>query len=297
MVLSCFLLLPLAAHAQDMGLGIDCIKGATAPGPGTYYRTGNTYYWADEKKDKNGDKTGDFDAKIFVSTHSIYHMTEAKILGGDYGWRVVVPIMHKDLEVTPPGIDDQKWGIGDITWEPVILAWHTPRFDWLFRSVFKSPNGEYAKNSIKDAANPGGDHWAVMPTFGVNYYLTQARGWSLSVLMTYEKHMKNEHKDITYGDDLVFQYGLSHSITPLIEFGLAGYYSQQLTDDAGDDVTSDKSVHDKVHALGPEINIVMPKLGIIAEAKYLVEFAAEDRSQGQTIFLGFKKPFGGMKKP
>ncbi len=47
----------------------------------------------------------------------------------------------------------------------------------------------------------------------------------------------------------------------------------------------------RVAAVGPEISIAFPKEMFFVSARYLYEFIAENRAQGQTFTLSFTKRF------
>jgi hypothetical protein len=72
-----------------------------------------------------------------------------------------------------------------------------------------------------------------------------------------------------------------------LQFGVAGYDTWQVGHDSGADAgaSSDRTL-DQVHAAGFQIGI--PKLGI--NVKYMHEFGAKDRFQGQLAEVFFAIP-------
>lgn len=66
-----------------------------------------------------------------------------------------------------------------------------------------------------------------------------------------------------------------------------GYYQQQVT---GGRVNG-STAHDRVAAVGLEISVTFPKLMLFVSCRYLYEFMAEDRAQGQTFVLNLTKRF------
>jgi hypothetical protein len=62
-----------------------------------------------------------------------------------------------------------------------------------------------------------------------------------------------------------------------------------VTDDSGSDVSWDKSVHDRVWAIGPEVSTFLPCLRLGISLRGLREFDAVDRSEGYTIVLNLTK--------
>ena len=73
-----------------------------------------------------------------------------------------------------------------------------------------------------------------------------------------------------------------------LDVGVASYYQQQVTTDSGTDASTTK---DKVLAVGPEIVMLCPKLGIFTSIRYNYEVLAEDRLQGHTVAVTFTKRF------
>jgi hypothetical protein len=51
------------------------------------------------------------------------------------------------------------------------------------------------------------------------------------------------------------------------------------------------AAHNRVAAVRPEINVTFPKPMLFVSFRYLYEFMAEDRVQGQTFVLNLTKRF------
>src|SRR5262245_7389704 len=86
--------LPSAAAAQLSGSNIKGdagLKSGSQPPPGEYISIPLWFYTADAVKDRNGDevRTGNLDAAVFGAALSV--VTPRRILGGNYGFLVVLP--------------------------------------------------------------------------------------------------------------------------------------------------------------------------------------------------------------
>ena len=130
-----------------------------------------------------------------------------------------------------------------------------------------------------------------MFTLGGTLYFDAEKTWSASILGRYETHSEQGDRDVTYGDDFHFEWGVAKTFSKFWDVGLAGYSQWQISDDSGSDVTWDKSVHDTVHAIGPEVNIFAPSWKLFVSLRILGEFGAEDRSEGNITTLTLTKIF------
>lgn len=267
--------------------GLEGIKAATVPGPGFYYRIYNLFYTADELKDKNGHTLDiNFDISVFATAHRFIWVSPVKILGADYLLDATLPFVYTDIEVTAAGISDKTFALGDICIEPFALSWHGGCYDACFGLAAYLPIGKYDQN---DAASPGKDFWTGMLTLGGTCYFDLQKTWSASILGRYEIHSKKSESDVRPGNDFHFEWGIDKTLAKIWDVGLAGYCQWQVTDDRGSDVSWDKSVHDRVWAIGPEVSIFLPGPGLGISLKGVREFDAVDRSEGYIIVLNLTK--------
>jgi len=69
-----------------------------------------------------------------------------------------------------------------------------------------------------------------------------------------------------------------------VDWTVAGYAQFKVTGDSGSDIPPLlQDLKDRVFALGPEFNIHVPKPRLTFLVRYEPEFAARNRTQGQTI--------------
>ncbi|NJB68442.1 hypothetical protein GGQ74_002115 [Desulfobaculum xiamenense] len=267
--------------------GLEGIKCASVPPPGYYLRTYVAAYNADRVNDRDGNRVDinpDVDV-IALALRPIW-ITGYKVLGADYGVQAVIPFKYTHLDNSVIDADTRS-GLGDIDLTPVLLAWHTDRFDVAFSYELFLPTGDW---SSSHPASPGKNFWTHMFSLGVTAYLDEARTWSFSILPRYEVHTENTSTDVTYGNDFHFEWGLGKQFGPL-EVGLAGYCHWQVTDDSGSGATWDRDVHDRAYAVGPEISYMFETLGVQASLRYLHEFEAVDCTKGDMGVLTITKPF------
>jgi len=271
--------------------GIEGIKGASIPPPGFYYRMYNIFYNADTMTDENGDDmNNDFDLTVFANVHRFLWVSDKKILGAEFGADIFIPLVYTDFEIGVASLTDDDFGLGDIAIEPFLLSWRRARYDAAFGIAFYLPTGSYDK---KEPASPGKDFWTAMFTLGGTLYFDPQKTWSASLLARYETHGEKGDEDITPGDDFHFEWGIGKTFpgNQIWEVGVAGYCQWQVSDDSGSDITFDKGVHDKVFAIGPQVNLFIPsaKLSLLLMSEF--EFNAEDRPEGNVTSLSLIKIF------
>ena len=280
------------AFAGEMGhypLGSEGVKGGTIPPPGWYYRMYTTYYYADKVIGADGHKVDtNYQLNLFANVHRLVWVSNTKMCGADYFADALIPFIYTDVEAKALGVDDHDFCYGDINVEPFGLAWHQPRYDVSFGLSVFAPTGKFDKNN---PASPGKDFWTQMTTLGGTWYPDKEKTWSASILSRYEINSTKDYTDVRPGQDFLFEWGISKMIPPCWEFGVAGYCQWQVTDDSGSDVTWDKSVHDRVSAIGPEINLGDPATGCFYSLRVLKEFSAVDRPEGWVATLTWTKCF------
>ncbi len=278
----------LAGEMGHYPLGSEGVKGGTIPPPGTYYRMYTTYYYADKVMGSDGHRVDtNYQLHLFANVHRMVWVSHTKMFGADYFADALIPFLYTEVEAKALGADDHDFCYGDINIEPFGLAWHQPRYDVSFGLSVFAPTGKFDKNN---PASPGKDFWTQMTTLGGTWYPDKEKTWSASILSRYEINSKKDHSDVRPGRDFLFEWGISKMIPPW-ELGVAGYSEWQVGDDSGSDVTWDKSVHDRVSAIGPEINLGDPAMGCFYSLRVLKEFSTVDRPEGWVATFTWTKCF------
>lgn len=263
--------------------GVEGLKAATLPPPGFYLRNYNAFYTAGQVNLPNGDRAPvDFDAFVYANVIRGIWISDWQVLGGNFGMDALVPLQYTSLTVG--GFKDHCFGIGDVYFEPAVIGWHGQRWDAALGYSFWAPTGD----SQPGTAKPGKGFWGHMITAGGTMYLDEQKTWALSALNRYEINHEEKDTHITPGNQWTLEWGISKSVRPTVDIGLAGYYQLQTTQDCGAGSSSDR---DEVVALGPEINAFWPKLKLFTSLRYNYELLAQDRPQGHTIALTLTKMF------
>jgi hypothetical protein len=263
-----------ATAGSHYNYGVEGVLGATAPPPGWHYRMYNLWYNPDTLKDNNGNTVpGNFELDVFASVQRIIHVTNIKILGADYLYDVVVPLIDQDFTFGPFS-DSHDLTIGDIEIEPFVLGWHQPRWDAVFGLAVILPTGHY---EMTEPASPGLGYWSGRMTLGATYYFDEQKTWSASVLTRTLINGEQDDTNITPGAELVAEYGLGkefHANNWMIRPGLTGASYWQISDDSDESVTADQ--HKQAHAIGAELNLFYLPMLFQVNLRYLQEYGVEN---------------------
>lgn len=263
----------------------------TVPPPGFHYRMYNTWYNPTTLKDDNGNKLDvDLDLEVFSSVQRFVHVTGKKILGADYFYDIIVPLVDKDLTLGNY-TDSHSFALGDTVFELFGLAWHEPRWDAAFALAAIAPTGEYDSEKL---ASPGLGYWSGMMTLGGTVYFDEERTWSFSALTRTLVNTEQDETNVTPGSEFVVEYGLGKEIVLNNKFsirpGLAGCAYWQLEDDSEDGPNSFADERKTAYALGAEINMFwLPPTLFQVNLRAMREFGAENTVQGSQFVLTLTK--------
>lgn len=265
--------------------GVEGIKGPSLPPPGIYLRDYNLFYTADRYP---GSGLNDFQALVYVNAPRLIYMTEKKILGANYGLDLIVPFGYADVEGAGGFLDDTYFGLYDIQFEPLLLGWHFKQLDIGAGYAIWAPSGQSPDPRPGlppgNVADLGKGFWSHMLTLGATWYIDTNKTWAVSALNRYEFHHEDDY-GVTVGDSLTVEFAASKSFSKVWDAGLVGYYQQQVTDTTG------QSGRANIVALGPEVSVVFPKVMTFLSLRWLHEFSAHLRPEGDTFTLTLTKRF------
>jgi len=272
--------LPVGSHYP---IGAEGIKGAELPPPGFYVRDYNYFYTANKV---DGMANGP-DVFVYCQAPKLVWMTPWSFLGVNYGMDMIIPFVYKNISA--PFGDGHQFNLGDIYYSPLVLSKHFQQFDVAGAYGVYVPSGEFnADTPVHYLTSPGNGYWTHMFTLGSVWYPDEKKTWAISLLNRYEINTEQNHTDITPGNMLSMDWGLSKTIAQGVDVGFIGYYQQLVTKDSGNGASHDYS---NVIGLGPEVSAFWPKIGTFTSLRYAYEVTAHDRPQGQTVVLTITKRF------
>ena len=197
-----------------------------------------TYFgWDVEQiRDRNGNEVP-LDLTVNSLALFTWVVTPKKLLGGNYGFQVVVPFLSNSLELPRLGFENNlSLGLSDIYVQPVNLGWHTPRADYMAGLAFYAPTGSYEPGGNE---NRGLGMWSFELSGGSTLYFDRKQQWHASALAFYEIHTSKEDQDLKPGSILTIEGGLGGTfLKGALNAGLAYGAQWKVTEDSGDDFPS-----------------------------------------------------------
>ncbi len=283
-------------HASEYGVGtyrpgqVDLFAG-TLPAPGGWL-VKNYFMFQDASLTVQPNN-----APVRVHTHTVTYtdatfmtyMTPWRIFGANWGVAALAQtrIANQTLRVTVNGGPTSTQhstvgGFGDLIVSPLMLNWNFSKLHLVSALMFYAPTGSYDRKRIIDI---GLNRWAVEPDFGVTW-LDPETGLHASLFAGYTLNAENPSTHYVSGQEFHVDFVLAQHLPHGLVAGVAGYAVQQTTPDSGSGATLG-AFEGRVIALGPLAGITIPilKMPVSFSFKYEFEFAAQNRSAGNELWL------------
>lgn len=258
------------------------LPGFNLAGIYTHYKANRLKNSKGKNVEVNGERVKGHVTYDYVQLIGAYY-SDRCFLGGKYGFMVDIPFVNNSLDFA---VLNQSLNLGksplrlsDIYLEPINLRWQIKGLSIFTAAGVFFPSGKFRYLS---AHNSGLGNYGIMGTLAATYFFDCEKTWSLSFYATYEKHFKKRRVDFYPGDNLCVDWGFGKSFG-LINVGIVGYIERQTTNDHGSAVPNfAKRNRDRVYAVGPEIDFLVPQLNGIIIFRYEREFKAALRTQGES---------------
>ena len=275
------------------------LAGALPP-PGNYFLNYFGYYSGD-LVDGGGKKVPGAGVDAWFNAFRFVQITEHKILGGNWGWHVIVPLVHQDVALGAGS--KSKFGLGDVTVNPFIVSWHAKNWHWAAALDINLPVGAYKSGDPRTSI--GANYWSVEPIFAFTYL--GDTGWEVSAKFMY--NIKSKNKDFRQplafsdpkathesGDEFHMDYLVGKRFGPWA-VGLSGYYLKQTTNDKVNGQTIgvgpggiwSEGRKGEVFAIGPTVSYTT-KGGVHFTGQWNRETSAENRFEGDKFILKLIMP-------
>lgn len=292
---------------------------AAAPGAGAAFANGIDY----------GSKVN-IKADTYALLPRITYLSGEKVLGGNVGFTAMVPLVRRKIQLsgetpafasvagnfspTVPGNlaaglaarvqglianDSASFGIGDLEVSPI---WHIEIGDHQHMTVAPTliiPTGDY---DATRRANAGfGNFYTFRPSV---QYAFVGDGWDVGARLLLSFNMRNKDNGYRSGNVLNIDYQAMKFVSEDIRVGLQGYVVEQFTDDSQDlsgfsagqvavlTNSADLSTGNRMraYAVGPAVAWLANGGEFLLEGKFLKEFGAKNRTEGQAFWLTLSKP-------
>lgn len=247
----------------------------------------------------------DVDLEVYTSQHVLMWVTEHQILGANYGFFIAPSYGNANLEVgldvTGTGtltigeeaqtvtaskhidVEASKDGFGDLLVQPVWLGWHGPEHDASIAYAFWAPTGAY---DSEDPVNVGLGYWTHQAQASFAWYPTilAPKATALVVTGIYGYHTEKDGFDLTPGQTVDLEYGISQYLHPQIEIGVSGYHHWQITDDEGSDAAAEP-VKDSTNGVSAQVAVWPIEHKFYISFRYAWDFGTEDRFESETATI------------
>lgn len=272
------------------------------------YAQYNVYYGTDTIRNHKGDRIDeitiagplnqprtidiDFNLDAFYLVPSLVWAPNLTLLGARFGAFAALPVGNPSLAADlnaaiglGRSIDDSTWAVGDLYAQPLWLMWSFSRADLTASYGFYAPTGKYEGG---ETDNVGLGFWEHQIQNALRVHLDTKKTFAATVASTFEVAHDKKDADIVPGAHWTLNWAVRKNFfDDWAQLAVLGYDAFQISDDSGDDAPAkDKRHQDQVHAAGIQVGV--PKLGLAV--KYMHEFGARDRFEGQVVTLLFALP-------
>jgi hypothetical protein len=229
-------------------------------------------------------------------------VTNFKLFGANFGMAAGIPFIKNRIELNSLDVSSSL-AFSDTFYTPVSLGWHFKRADATAAYNLYAPTGTFSPTGLH---NSGLGMWGNEFTLGSTVFLDQKKSWSAAANFSLEFHTQKSGTNITVGDLGTLEGGVGkkffkkvHGPIPMITtVGAAGYAQFKVTGDNGSGIPLPlRGLKDRVFALGPEANVFIPGPRLTLLVRYLPEFGARNRTQGQTFVVSLVWVAKSLMKP
>jgi hypothetical protein len=301
--------------------GVSSIRDFTVPEPGFYGAVYNYVYTTDRLNDSDGNKIDsvlinpgpgsgvelqlDVDVDIYALAPVLTWVSDWKIAGARYAAYILPTFSNSSIRAaisTANGagssIDGGQFAAGDLFVQPVWLGWNAKHADVAAGYGFYAPVGKYdvltydlpIVGEVRATApdNIGLGFWTHQMQGAVSIYPWENKATAITSALTYEINGKQKDLDFTPGSYLSWNWGFSQYLplskdgNLLAEAGFMGYSQWQVSDSSGGDAKN-PDVHNQAHAAGFQAGLTYVPWNFAVNFRYLNEFSARSRFEGQSF--------------
>lgn len=261
-------------------------------------------------------------ADTYAALPRLTYLSTTRLLGGNIGFTAMLPLVNRQARftATPVGLpanltaalaptistsvgnllNGNETGIGDLEVSPLI-HWEIGDHQALnIAPTVVLPTGKY---DVTRRVNPGfGNFYTFRPSIQYSFI---GDGWDFGVRTVFSFNTRNKDNGYRSGNMFNVDWQLMNFISDDIRVGVQGYFVRQLSKDTRDlggfsstdiaqkglnrteIINGNKS---SVTALGPALGWVVNGGEMLIEGKYLQEFGARNRTEGQAFWLSISKP-------
>lgn len=302
-----FLFLSFLSHAQLKGghiLGAMGLQSGTqAPAKTLSVYVPGYLYDACSLRNASGDKSiANPDIRMFITGAGASYISDFKILGANYGASILLAFASNTIQGNSINAKNSL-ALTDMYIQPVQLGWHNKRADFIFSYQMYLPTGKFTAGA---SDNAGLGMFMNEFSAGTTLFFNDKKTFHFSALAAYEINSKKKDTDIKTGDILSIEGGVGKTFylmnaektapKGILNAGAIYYLQGKLSFDkipVGNTVV--EPAKDRIAGVGAEVNYFHIGSKTSAGLRWVSEFEAVNRFQGNTFFLTLAHVFSLAK--
>lgn len=193
---------------------------------------------------------------------------------------LAVPVSGLHLKTEVPYSTLDRFGLGDIFIQPLMLGWRFPRLDITSSYSIYAPTGQINRKGYSQS------QWSQQVSVGGTVFFDDERSLRISALTSYNIFGRKLNLDVTQGDQVQIQGGVGGRFFKIMDVGMAGYAMWQVAADTGSALPPRlRGQSEYAVGLGPELGVTIPQLRSKLIARYEWEIASRSRPEGQILMV------------
>lgn len=308
---------------QRYSAGIGGSDMTTPVVPGLYFQAPMVAYHASKIKGNDGKQLTNYvnptyRAKVSIDTDTyailprLTYISSHRLLGAHVGVTAMLPVVKRkaDFGLTTgsavvdgvaglsgiaAGMSGSETGIADLEVSPVMHWEIGDHQSVTFAPTIVMPLGDFKADQ---RVNTGfGDYYTFRPSV---QYAFIGDGWDLGGRAVMSFNTRNKDTGYYSGKIFNFDWQAMAFVSEDIRVGVQGYFVRQLQADtvnptAANAMTQKMLADQKgnkasVNAIGPAVAWLMNGGEMLIEGKFIKEFGAKNRTEGQAFWLTISKP-------
>jgi hypothetical protein len=272
-----------AAAGHYLG-GATGLENGTSPPPGFFGAYLGYVNPVDDLNDRNGNVILHPDITIAAQMAGYSMTTPKKILGGEYGFSVLIPVVNTRFTADEYNTTAKSGGLSDFYFAPIVLGWTKGKEDFLLNYGFYVPSGDFDPSV---ALNPGLGFWEQQIQAGTTYNIDKRKLWNTYVLTTWEINQTKQGVNIKPGPMFTGEYSFGRRFDKYqMNAGIVGYAYQKLSADSGSGVNPlFAGVLDRSFATGGEWKYTNLKWHMAFDARYEQQYGVQAKTTGKVLVI------------
>jgi len=231
-----------------------------------------------------------------ASIPTVFWASNFRILGGArYMAGIALPYVRADVSIfTERGgivnpdtsiireLGNTNSGFSDVMVTPLGLSWGWEKYDLTAMYTFYAPTGKYETGN---AGSVGLGFWTHQFQGRGYFYPRPDKSTAAMLGIIYEINGSIEDIDVSPGNRLTLEWGLSQYLSDRIELSVQGAHNWQVSDDSGSDVYWDPGLHDRKSSVAFGATYWPWKDHLAIAGKYAFDFAVRQHFDNDAFYL------------